>query len=399
MEHNGDGKISYVVRSSSRLPPPQPEKKFYLDQAKKLKDHFNARYPDYVYRRRPNNSRKKRKPDAGHDASADGSSSAEREDMGLDEAAHELDEGAEDAMLQDYHYQLAQSSGPVPQLNYGAAVQPHSLSSYHSPSSPFSSNRYDEKPTSLSQNRFSSSTSPPLSAMIGGSSPAPGDMNAPTAWPYHRDSRTGRVPSLPALDTGLTRQRTSESDLAASMRQDATSPQMRSWGGGPYSTSSGSSGSSIPHHTNSAFPTLTSPFAPAQSPSPRQADTLSSPMPHYSASQDYASGQSAYAPRGAPSLGRSDGPFEHRGFTQSNVLPPPINNTYLPTVDQLAASWPSQYRSFPASHTNMSPTSMPMSSLPVQNSSSTASSPANPNAISSSLPHMGYIDRDRFGGR
>ncbi|KIY62190.1 hypothetical protein CYLTODRAFT_427086 [Cylindrobasidium torrendii FP15055 ss-10] len=37
------------------------DKQFYLDQAKLLKDTFNSKYPDYVYRRRPNNSRKKRK--------------------------------------------------------------------------------------------------------------------------------------------------------------------------------------------------------------------------------------------------------------------------------------------------------------------------------------------------
>ncbi|OJA14812.1 hypothetical protein AZE42_04195 [Rhizopogon vesiculosus] len=40
------------------------EKQFYLDQAKQLKDNFNLKYPDYVYRRRPNNSRKKRRPDS-----------------------------------------------------------------------------------------------------------------------------------------------------------------------------------------------------------------------------------------------------------------------------------------------------------------------------------------------
>ncbi|KAI9062314.1 HMG-box [Trametes sanguinea] len=48
------------------------DKKFYLDQAKKLKDNFNSKYPDYVYRRRPNNSRKKRKPDMAHDDGAGG---------------------------------------------------------------------------------------------------------------------------------------------------------------------------------------------------------------------------------------------------------------------------------------------------------------------------------------
>ncbi|KZP32039.1 hypothetical protein FIBSPDRAFT_925446 [Athelia psychrophila] len=36
------------------------DKQFYLDQAKQLKDTFNSKYPDYVYRRRPNNSRRKR---------------------------------------------------------------------------------------------------------------------------------------------------------------------------------------------------------------------------------------------------------------------------------------------------------------------------------------------------
>ena len=50
---------------------PQSEKKFYLDQAKKLKDNFNSKYPDYVYRRRPNNSRKKRKAEPALDDAGD----------------------------------------------------------------------------------------------------------------------------------------------------------------------------------------------------------------------------------------------------------------------------------------------------------------------------------------
>ncbi|KAH7908139.1 hypothetical protein BJ138DRAFT_1116113 [Hygrophoropsis aurantiaca] len=41
------------------------DKQFYLDRAKELKDNFNAKYPDYVYRRRPNNSRKRRRTDNG----------------------------------------------------------------------------------------------------------------------------------------------------------------------------------------------------------------------------------------------------------------------------------------------------------------------------------------------
>ena len=49
----------------------QREKQFYQEQAKQLKDTFNTRYPDYVYRRRPNNSRRKRKPDSGGPRPAD----------------------------------------------------------------------------------------------------------------------------------------------------------------------------------------------------------------------------------------------------------------------------------------------------------------------------------------
>ncbi|KAG5719365.1 hypothetical protein E4T56_gene13496 [Termitomyces sp. T112] len=40
------------------------QKQFYQEQARLLKDSFNLKYPDYVYRRRPNNTRRKRKPDA-----------------------------------------------------------------------------------------------------------------------------------------------------------------------------------------------------------------------------------------------------------------------------------------------------------------------------------------------
>lgn len=57
----------------------QHEKQFYQDQARQLKEWFNSKYPDYVYRRRPNHSRRpRRKPDAPaesrsiHDVADDG---------------------------------------------------------------------------------------------------------------------------------------------------------------------------------------------------------------------------------------------------------------------------------------------------------------------------------------
>ena len=73
MEHDGDGR-SRRARHAPALTPAraQSDKKFYLDQAKKLKDNFNSKYPDYVYRRRPNNSRKKRKAEPAHGDDPDG---------------------------------------------------------------------------------------------------------------------------------------------------------------------------------------------------------------------------------------------------------------------------------------------------------------------------------------
>ncbi|QRV76979.1 HMG (high mobility group) box protein [Ceratobasidium sp. AG-Ba] len=73
------GEISKLL-SKEWSEMPKEDKQFYLDQAKKLKDTFNMRWPDYVYRRRPNNSRKRRKlvgasgigPIRNSDASSDG---------------------------------------------------------------------------------------------------------------------------------------------------------------------------------------------------------------------------------------------------------------------------------------------------------------------------------------
>lgn len=55
----------------------QSEKQFYLDQAKLLKDNFNQKYPDYVYKRRPNNSRKRRRLDPAPGVPADTASSSD----------------------------------------------------------------------------------------------------------------------------------------------------------------------------------------------------------------------------------------------------------------------------------------------------------------------------------
>ncbi|CAE6435687.1 unnamed protein product [Rhizoctonia solani] len=78
------GEISKIL-SKEWTEMDKEDKQFYLDQAKKLKDTFNTRWPDYVYRRRPNNSRKRRRaggtssvgPARGHDAANNSDNHAE----------------------------------------------------------------------------------------------------------------------------------------------------------------------------------------------------------------------------------------------------------------------------------------------------------------------------------
>lgn len=74
------------------------EKQFYQDQARQLKDTFNIKYPDYVYRRRPNNSRRKRKPDAAELLSSDKPSPPD--DTGFEDLGDSLTDG-EDLKVSD----------------------------------------------------------------------------------------------------------------------------------------------------------------------------------------------------------------------------------------------------------------------------------------------------------
>ena len=62
----------------------QADKQFYLDQAKQLKDIFNSKYPDYVYRRRPNNSRRRRGTGPGGSRALDSLAN----EAGGDESGH-----------------------------------------------------------------------------------------------------------------------------------------------------------------------------------------------------------------------------------------------------------------------------------------------------------------------
>ncbi|KAF7304385.1 HMG box domain-containing protein [Mycena chlorophos] len=134
------GDISKIL-SAEWKSMPASEKQFYQNQAKLLKENFNAKYPDYVYKRRPNNSRKKRKPDA----SGAGATGVVRSGEGTDELESSPD--AEDAPLPDRsngfygssnHTSYGQSSyGHHPYNGYSGSAHAHHRSTsypYHADS-------------------------------------------------------------------------------------------------------------------------------------------------------------------------------------------------------------------------------------------------------------------------
>ncbi|KIK56512.1 hypothetical protein GYMLUDRAFT_76072 [Collybiopsis luxurians FD-317 M1] len=107
------GEISKILSKEWNSMPPS-EKQFYLDRAKELKETFNNKYPDYVYRRRPNNSRRKRKDNNGvHSVDGSGPSPTDPHSH-----PHLPDPGMPRQPYDDHIHPHHRSSGGLP--GYGA---------------------------------------------------------------------------------------------------------------------------------------------------------------------------------------------------------------------------------------------------------------------------------------
>lgn len=196
---------------------------------------------------------------------------------------------------------------------------------------------------------------------------------------------------LPALDTTVGRPRSNE--LASiSSRSEAFSPQAphRPWSSSASSTASSSSGgASGSHYAGSSFPTLTSPFYPAQSPTQRHADVLSSPTSQSSTSTDYFPAGSSQR---RMSSGQHSGQQMHSGLTHSSSASSAYMSSSCGT-----SQWPSQYSRSSGDQQRSMPPIQPISTYPLQASSASSTSPS---SSSSGAPQsgMGYWDR-RYDGR
>ncbi|KAI0735988.1 hypothetical protein C8Q76DRAFT_668791 [Earliella scabrosa] len=289
------------------------EKKFYLDQAKKLKDNFNSKYPDYVYRRRPNNSRKKRKTEANHDDPAD-AHLGDPDDPAYDDPSP-ID--GDDALMvpQDVQYTRPHPLNPSPPMYHPHDSAPPASNPAASCTYPYSSDFHPAHPSRLPHLHSDPSLSSagsigPIrtSSLDGVGSLAQGYHSQhslyqnPAHHPSHlyptthgalagwepSASRTaggsgGRAdpartswPVLPALDTNVTRQRAVPSVAG---KAEAYSPSLpaRPWSS---ATSSSSSSASTSQHYGAganAFPTLNSAFFPNESPPSSKPMDLASP--------------------------------------------------------------------------------------------------------------------------
>ncbi|EKM60254.1 uncharacterized protein PHACADRAFT_23667 [Phanerochaete carnosa HHB-10118-sp] len=381
------------------------EKKFYLDQAKKLKDNFNNKYPDYVYRRRPNNSRKKRKPDADAQSPTEHSVGGDTDDASVDDPSPvDAEDQSRDPHSAPYLYRP--SSGTTGMYESGDSF----LSSQATPSYPYVADippaQYGQTPRlshpdqSLPQNSLTPLRIPSLaetvasaqgqglsySASRGSSSqatitsPVHASHSPQAYWdPRHAGRPDEGRSNWPSLDMSVSpQQRTVPPN-----RSDAFSSQVpqRPWSSSASSaTSSSSGGASGSHYANSQFPTLTSPFFPSQSPIQRSAEAVSpSPSSHPSSSPEYFSrasypGATSTVPS-VPQPGGSGYQLHHGTSSQWGPQYPRAGNE-------------AQQRSLPALQ--------PISTYPLPSTSSASPPPSSAGAHSSHIP---YWDRSRYDGR
>ncbi|TFY62072.1 hypothetical protein EVG20_g6837, partial [Dentipellis fragilis] len=179
------------------------DKQFYLNQAKRLKETFNTKYPDYVYRRRPNNSRRKRRSDATLNPPHNPSPSGDTGDdvSGFQDYEYPTAGNGDEAAYSSQREFAASRSGHHPgALGYDGSAglqHPHgTTASYSYPISELPSNHFS--PSRVSQisplhHRSPSDVSSSLSSLTSHSHPYGSrlslpDNHLPPASAYSSDS-------------------------------------------------------------------------------------------------------------------------------------------------------------------------------------------------------------------
>ncbi|KIJ63993.1 hypothetical protein HYDPIDRAFT_154960 [Hydnomerulius pinastri MD-312] len=378
------------------------EKQFYLDQAKLLKDNFNQKYPDYVYRRRPNNSRKRRKTDAGTSLSADHhsvsdavedySGGTEYGDISPVDVA-EADESRYGGHEIRYPSLPADGSVYSGSQSRASSYQPSEVSSYRPLGDTrvaYMSSRHGRAtpdigmgPSTSSVSRGSEHSTPYYHPYLPAqhqhhaqtSSYFPDSSGGGEVWPPTRDDQT------PLHMQPWPQSSQDQSALVGEDRHRGYAPPGPShgWVNAGSSESISSSSASGTHTPSYGFPTLNSPFYPNQT-NPQE-NYSSSPAPPLGAPQHYGS---VAQMQGSSLPGRSNAAYEGRTYPSHSSL----QQAYPPSSSTAMSSYHQQSRNAPLTL----PSAQPGSSYSHVQSAS-PSSPAGSGADSSQLR---YWSRDKL---
>jgi transcription factor SOX9 (SOX group E) len=275
-----------------------------------LKDNFNLKYPDYVYRRRPNNSRKKRRPDSTSVAGDSASTTDSVDDQSSNPEYGEI------SPVEYYHdsQERYESSGPEvctsAETTYDTSYLPPARASSYQPASD-SLTYHAHSGNNRRAPYLSSHGRVTPDAVMGPSTPAPrgststvhyssfahNTTHAPSAYvpsqsgnegQWHPSSRSSRD-DLPRVPVQSWSQSGSEPSLHAGddvhRQYQVAQASPPSWGTSP-SEPSASNNPSV-HSSSYGFPTLNSPFYPSQSNSHNVYTAQQSPSQKSDASHHY----------------------------------------------------------------------------------------------------------------
>ncbi|WAR56944.1 hypothetical protein PtB15_7B797 [Puccinia triticina] len=176
---------------------PEEDKSHYLEQAKLLKDAFHSRFPEYVYKRRPNNTGKRRSSTSQqqiHAKFACGTGAPQS----LNLPPGSLHSGMpHPADVHHYHHHLHPSQGDL--YNQG---HPHLAHHHHvqPPSRPLSSiAQHSPKPPNSSFYPSPNNPTSPRYHHLG--QPGPGSNNCGPLMSRHPGPYSSRAPSLSSTTT------------------------------------------------------------------------------------------------------------------------------------------------------------------------------------------------------
>ncbi|KAF8132866.1 hypothetical protein EV363DRAFT_79713 [Boletus edulis] len=345
------------------------EKQFYLDQAKILKDNFNQKYPDYVYKRRPNNSRKRRKTDPAPALSSGQASTSDLLDEQSGSTEYSEVSPVEVADMDDSHLggqDVRYASLPAEASGEAYSSAPSRASSYQPPDVPY----HPLGDTRVSYASRAGRATPDTAIGSSVSSVARGSDSHGANY-YHpylsvQQQHHHAQPSTYFQGSGST------GEVWSSTRDDQSRAQIQSWSqtsqdlgvddrhrgypqlGSSHAWANTSASEGIPSSNSAAstasfeFPTLNSPFYPAQSgaqeafpsssippisvPSQQYGAVASMPGNPVSA-RSYSSLQQAYSSGSSSTIGSYQqqariAPTHHSGqpvaypHTQSTSTPP-----------------------------------------------------------------------------